>query len=139
MNSAAPPFDAPGTISSHKDLRVSNSCCVSALGLYTPPATLASEATAWRTCCAEAISSGPTNASAAIAESASRRVVSDIALPHFFGEIFRRPPRQRADGQRRILIRIADERRRIGHKQVLHVVRLAILVQRRHLRIVAHP
>ena len=40
--------------------------------------------------------------------------------------------------QSRILIRIADKRRGIGHKQILHFMRLAIFVQRGGARIAPH-
>jgi len=43
------------------------------------------------------------------------------------------------DGQCHVLIRISVERRGVRHYQVLHLVRLRILVKRGLLRIVAHP
>src|SRR5215217_4213837 len=70
---------------------------------------------------------------------ASRRDRSlNIALPQFFGEVLRRAPRERHDGVCGILVRVADERRRVGDEQVLHLVRLAVLVQWTGARVVAH-
>src|SRR6202012_397007 len=99
------------------------------------------------TCWASATLISPAIAKAAIWASSVLRLVPapwplatslDISLPHFFRQIFRSAPRQGADGEGRILIRIADERRGVGHGPVLHVVRLAIFIQRRRLGIVAH-
>src|SRR4029453_18307609 len=64
---------------------------------------------------------------------------SDIALPQFFREVLSGPPRQRDDRVGGILVRVAHERRRVGDEQVLHLVRLAELVQRTGAGIVAHP
>src|SRR5258708_2384731 len=71
--------------------------------------------------------------------SRSRRETSDISFPHFFGKIFGCSPRQRDDGERRILIRIADERSGVGHEKILRLVRLAIFIEYRFSGIVAHP
>ena len=54
---------------------------------------------------------------------------SDIAFPHFLGQIFGRAPGERHDRERDVLVGIAAERRGVGHEQVLHFVRLAELVQ----------
>ena len=48
------------------------------------------------------------------------------------------PPAQRGDGQRRILVGVADKRRGVGDEQILAVPRLAILIQHGGLGIVAH-
>src|SRR5258708_24652672 len=71
--------------------------------------------------------------------SRSRRETSDISFPHFFRKIFGCSPRQRDDGERRILIRIADERSGVGHEKILRLVRLAIFIEHGLSGIVAHP
>src|SRR5688572_32489070 len=92
----------------------------------------------WCTSCAAARSTAPPAIKARpIRRTASRRVMSDIALPHFFREILGGAPRQRHDGMRRVLVGIADEHGAVGHEQVLHLVRLTEAVQRAALRVVA--
>ena len=59
-------------------------------------------------------------------------------LSQFFREVLGGAPRQRDDRVRGILVGIADERRRVGHEQVLDVVGLAEPVEHAGLRIVAH-
>src|SRR5215469_5314309 len=83
------------------------------------------------------------NPPSAVAESAmprkrSRRLMSDIAFPHFLSKIFCGAPGHRGDRERGILVRVADERRRVGDKQILHFVRLAVFVQHGSARVVAH-
>ena len=53
-------------------------------------------------------------------------------------DVVRRAPRQREDRPRRILVRLRDERPAVGDEQILHVVRLAVRVEHRRLRVVAH-
>src|SRR5277367_6519213 len=94
-------------------------------------------------CWASARGSEPAaNADRAAARSSSRRETespSNIALPQFFRQILGRAPRQSGDRERRILVGIADKRRGIGDKQILHFVRLAVFVERGSTRIVPHP
>src|SRR5215204_4858545 len=94
----------------------------------------------WWTSSAERRSSVPAAISARPSlRKASRRVRSlDIAFPQFFGEVLGRAPCQRDDGVGGILVGVADEWRGVGDKQVLHLVSLAILVQRARFRVVAH-
>src|SRR5215469_3402458 len=117
--------------------RVLYSCAVNAFGLY--PAALFSWAAIPCTCCAASNPIGPIIADAAIAFRSSRRDVSDISLPHFFGHVLSGAPSQRDDRECWVLVWIADKRRGVGDEQVLHLVRLAVLVQHRRRRIVAHP
>src|SRR3954447_10980498 len=65
--------------------------------------------------------------------------MSDIALPHFFGKIFRSAPCERNDRVRRVLVRIADERSGVRNEEIPDLVALAEFVQRAGLWIVAHP
>src|SRR5580693_6654697 len=46
-------------------------------------------------------------------------------------QIVGRPPGQRHDGQGRILVGIRDKARAVSDEQVLHIVRLAVLIKRR--------
>src|SRR5262245_35772256 len=75
---------------------------------------------------------------AASVRSVSLRVRSDMTFSHFLGEILGGAPRERDDRVRRVLVGIADEGRRIGDKQIPHVVRLAELVERTATPVVAH-
>src|SRR5208282_2201211 len=50
-------------------------------------------------------------------------------LLRFAQQILRSAPGERHDRQCRILVRIGDQRRAIGNKQILDVVRLAIAIQ----------
>ena len=47
-------------------------------------------------------------------------------------------PGQGQDGPGRVLVRVGDERSRVGHEQVLHLVRLRVLVEHRRRGAVAH-
>src|SRR5579871_1168877 len=90
------------------------------------------------TCCAASRLSVPAPNESAIASSNDRRETSDISLPHFFGQILGRSPGQRDDGERRIFVRIAQERSGVCDEKILHFVRLAVFVQNRFRGIVAH-
>src|ERR1051325_11403002 len=92
------------------------------------------------TSCAATRSTTPAAAMASASwRSASRLVISDIALPHFFREILSRTPRERDDRMGGILVGVGDERRPICDEQILHVVRLTEFVERTRARVVAHP
>src|SRR3954447_20942990 len=144
--SAAPAASAPGECSSAGMIRsdsrcsVEYSCAVSAFGLYGAPfAADFCSATLSCTCCASACAM--IAAPAATFANRSRLVNSkrlDIALPHLLGEILRPPPRKSHDAQRHVLVRLTDHRRRVAYEQVFHVVRLAVAVQHRRLRVLAH-
>src|SRR5580765_3393010 len=54
-------------------------------------------------------------------------------------QIVRRPPGQGEDRQRRVLLARARERRAVDNEDVLHFVHLVELVERRALRVLAHP
>src|SRR5947208_1193869 len=75
---------------------------------------------------------------AAIFRSRTLREISDIAFPHLFRQILRHAPGQGDDGERGILVRIAGERSAVRHEKVLHVMRLAVLIQHAGPGIVAH-
>src|SRR5215831_2266735 len=66
-------------------------------------------------------------------------VFSDIAFPHFFSQVLGRSPRESNNAQRDVLVRLAHEGRGVAHEKILHVMRLAVLVQRGGLRVLAHP
>src|SRR5215471_14907980 len=141
MKSAAPAASAPGERSSAGMIRsercrsVAYSCALRALGLYAPFCAAFSCATASWTCCASAAATRL--APAASFASRSRRENwsgLDIAFPHFIGEVFGGAPRKRHNAQGDILVRVADERRGVADEQVLHLVRLAVLIQHRRLR-----
>src|SRR5690348_9140126 len=145
MKSAALAARAPcecssaGMIRSLSFCTVAYSCAVSAFGLYGPLAAAFSCATVSWTCCAsaDAIALSP----AAIRAISARRESCpglNIALPHLVRQIFRRPPGERHDAQRHVLVRLADHRGRVAHEQVPHLVRLAVAVEHRVLRILAH-
>src|SRR5690242_12351634 len=142
MNSGAPDATAPGERSSGGTMKSASfssvlySCGFSALGRYGP-AVFSCAATLW-TCCAASSVSPPDVAASAMFSSSVRRLISDIALPHFFRQILGCSPGHGDDGQGRILIRIADERRGVGDEQIFHFVRLAIFVEHRFRWIVAH-
>src|SRR5579871_21969 len=70
--------------------------------------------------------------------SASRLVISDIALPQFLGQILGRAPRQRDDGVRRVLVGVARERAAVGREHVRHLVHLAEAVDDAVVRGGAH-
>ena len=62
--------------------------------------------------------------------------MSDIGLPHFFGEVLGGTPGERDDRVGRVLVGIADERGGVGDEEVLDVVCLAEPVQHGGLRVV---
>src|SRR5688572_18984362 len=68
----------------------------------------------------------------------SRRERSDIALPQFVSKILGRTPRECDDRVSGILVGIAHEGCAVCDKQVLHVVRLTVLIQHARLAIVSH-
>src|SRR5579859_4363309 len=70
----------------------------------------------------------------------SRRDTDMLDLPFFrlIKNVFRSSPGKRRDGQRRIFVRTSYKTSAIAHEQILHIVRLAILVQRRSLGIITH-
>src|SRR4029453_17943528 len=95
--------------------------------------------TAW--CASRAARRSTTPADAIVSArrwSTSRRLISDIAFPHFFGQVLRRSPRERNDRVGRILVAMAHERPAVGDEEVADVVRLAELVEHARARIVAH-
>src|SRR5437667_7427544 len=126
MNSGAPPASAPGECSSAGMMRSANfssvlySCSLKNLGLYAP--FFFTSATAWCTCWAASAFTTLTPTVVSVIRSRSRRdtswIGSDIAFPHFFGQVLGRAPRERDDGKRDVLIGIAAERRCVGDKQV---------------------
>src|SRR5688572_340889 len=145
IHAAAPAASAPGApfstgmIRSVNSSSVRYSCAVKVFGVYDPPAAACATAVMWCTSWAATRSRDPAAVSvSASRRRTSRRVISDIALPQFFPEVLGCAPRERDDGVGRILVGIADEHRAVGHEDVPHVVRLAVLVERAGFRIVAH-
>src|SRR5262245_65749464 len=53
---------------------------------------------------------------------------SESSLIELLGDVFGRAHRERKDGPRAVLVRIRHERTAVGNDQVLHVVRLAVVV-----------
>src|SRR5262245_27301778 len=145
IHAAAPAATAPGLPFSTGIMRsvprtsVRYSWSFSALGLYDPPLSDCAASARWWTSCADTRSSTPVAISVRPSRrSTSRRVMSDIALPHFFGQILGGAPGERNDRVRGILVGVADERRAVGHQKIVHLVCLAEAVQRARLWIVAH-
>src|SRR5262249_39123841 len=66
-------------------------------------------------------------------------MVLEILLFHFVDEMFAGAHRERQDRPRDVLVGLRDEWTAVHAKQVLTFMRLVPLVQRRRLRIVAHP
>src|SRR5258706_15707454 len=64
--------------------------------------------------------------------------ILEVALLCFLQQIFGGAPGERHDRERRILIRIGDQRPAIGDKQILHAVRLAEAIEHGGFRIGAH-
>src|SRR5579885_1704687 len=151
INSGAPASIAllecssAGIISSLRRRRVAYSCGLKHLGWYGP--AVFSCVTRWCTWAASCAETTPAPAVVKVRviprlRSASRRersrFSSDIAFSHLLGQVFRHAPRERDDAQRHVLVRLADEGSRVRHEQVPHVVRLAVLVERRFPGVVSH-
>src|SRR5439155_9230795 len=67
-----------------------------------------------------------------------RSLRSQISFLRLIKQVIRSSPRQRHNRERRIFVRIGHKGRGIGNEQILHIVRLAIFVQYRSLRIHSH-
>src|SRR5688500_9159884 len=100
-------------------------------------------------------SRSPSARAAASPASSQRRVASPIRprlstppdpsrrsyrpRPALLRDVVRRAPRERENRPRGVLVGLRDERPAIGDEEVLAVMRLAVRVERRRLRIAAHP
>src|SRR5215469_13937220 len=143
MNSGAPASMAPphsssaGRIASHKACSVLYPCASKNLGVYAGVAVFSSS---MRWCAYSAACSGITCSTEPAAapivsdfrierrEGPSLRIGLDLSLLRLVKQVFRRLPRQRHDAQRRVLVRVGDERRAIRHENIAHIVSLAVLV-----------
>src|SRR5579864_6361081 len=98
-------------IRSERRWSVLYSCSLNAFGAYGPPEAFLSSATASCACCAApSVPSPAPEASAEILKPRNkfrREMFSDIAFPHFLRQIFGGSPRQRHNGQRHVLVRVA--------------------------------
>src|SRR6476646_107456 len=65
--------------------------------------------------------------------------ISQRSLLDLLCHIVRRPPGEGEERQRRVLLARARERRAVDDEDVLHFVHLVELVERRALRVLAHP
>src|SRR6266568_3614941 len=61
-----------------------------------------------------------------------------IPLLHLLRNVLRRPPGERHNGERRILVSVGAERRAVGDEQGLRVPSLAIGIEHRSPPVVAH-
>src|SRR3954465_2913588 len=141
--SVAPPErSSRGMMWSTRSLTVGHSCAVKKAGAAGAPNS-SSRATARvaRSRCAGATPIEAARGARPSTFSASRRFISDIlecSFLHLARDVVRRAPGEREDRPRRILVRLRHEWRAVGDEQVLTVVRLAVRVHDRRLRIVAH-
>src|SRR5580698_2757915 len=157
MNSGAPASIAPpesasaGRIVSQRVCNVLYALRSKNFGVYAPDSAPAFSASIMPWACSAAASGMTRRTEAATAPMLSdfriARLVTwsvDIGFAlqrSFFGlveKIIGCSPRERHDGERRVLVGIGDERCRIGDEEILDVVSLAVRIQRRGLRVAAH-
>src|SRR5882724_10207231 len=166
MNSGAPASTAPpdfsslGMIVSQRSMSMAYCEAEKYFGVYAPAGAAAfSLCTIWWTY--SAASAGMTFRTEPAAETArvrrmSRRLMDSLGMcvPHrkeqtealllqipflgFVKKIFGGAPGERHNRERRILVRVGDQRRAIRNKQILHVVGLAETIEHRRFRIGAH-